>query len=199
LLKRYAAACAYKADVSAGSRIQGTFMNAFDIVIISVLAYGLIRGIFRGLVRELSSIIGVLGGFYAAYTYYPHMTKLLSAWITNPSYLNIISYLVIFAVVVIVVGILAVVIKYLLNIAYLGWVDRVSGALFGMLKAALVICVLFIVLTAFLPKGAPFIKNASLAPYVATTSEVMAKVLSKDMKANFFTKIKELKKAWQTR
>jgi membrane protein required for colicin V production len=34
-----------------------------------------IRGIFRGLVRELASIVGVLGGFYAAYSYYPHVAQ----------------------------------------------------------------------------------------------------------------------------
>jgi membrane protein required for colicin V production len=91
----------------------------------------------------------------------------------------------IFSVVVIVVGILAVVIKYLLNIAYLGWVDRVSGALFGLLKGGLVICVVFIVLTAFLPKGAPVDQKCDPSPHVSTVSEVMAKVLSKDMKENF--------------
>ena len=174
-------------------------MNPFDILIVTILAYGLIRGIFRGLVREISSIVGVLGGFYAAYTYYPHVAKLISPWISNSAYLNILSYLVIFSIVVIIVGVLAVIIKYLLNIAYLGWVDRVSGALFGVLKGSLVICVLFIVLTAFLPKGAPIIKNATLSPYVATVSEVMAKVLSKDMKANFKSKIEDFKKSWQTR
>ncbi|MBC2711052.1 MAG: CvpA family protein [Desulfosarcina sp.] len=174
-------------------------MNPFDILIITILAYGLIRGIFRGLVREISSIVGVLGGFFAAYTYYPHVARLISPWISNPAYLNILSYMSIFSVVVIVVGILAVVIKYLINIAYLGWVDRVSGALFGVIKGGLVICVLFIVFTAFLPKGAPFIKNATLSPYVATVSEVMATVVSKDMKENFVLKIKELRKSWQTR
>ncbi|GAB6905249.1 conserved membrane hypothetical protein [Desulfosarcina cetonica] len=171
-------------------------MNPFDILIVTILAYGLIRGIFRGLVRELASIVGVLGGFYAAYTYYPQMASLLAPWISSPIYLNILSYLIIFSLVVIVVSILAVVVKYLLNIAYLGWLDRVSGALFGVLKSGLVICVLFIVLTAFLPKGAPLIRNASLAPHVATVSEVMAKVLSKDMKKGFVLKIKELRKSW---
>lgn len=174
-------------------------MNPFDILVVTILSYGLIRGIFRGLVREISSIVGVLGGFYAAYSYYPHVAKLVSPWISDVAYLNIISYLSVFSVVVIVVGILAVVIKYLLNIAYLGWVDRVSGALFGLLKGGLVVCVLFIVLTAFLPKGAPMIKNATLAPYAATASEVMAKVISKDMKENFIIKVKDLKKFWQTR
>lgn len=174
-------------------------MNPFDILVITILAYGLIRGIFRGLVREISSIVGVLGGFYAAYTYYPHAARLISPWITNSAYLNILSYMAIFSIVVIVVGILAVVIKYLLNIAYLGWVDRVCGALFGVLKGGLVSCVLFIVLTAFLPKGAPIIKNATLAPHVATASEVMAKVLSKDMKEKFILKIKDFRKSWQSR
>lgn len=174
-------------------------MNSLDILIITILAYGLIRGIFRGLIREISSIIGVLGGFYAAYTYYPLVANLISPWISNPAYLNILSYLVLFAGVVIIVSVLAVVIKYLLNIAYLGWVDRISGALFGMLKGGLVICVLFIALTAFLPKGAPLIQQSTLSPHVAIVSEVMAKVVSKDMKENFVSKIKDFKKKWQNR
>jgi membrane protein required for colicin V production len=118
---------------------------------------------------------------------------MISRWISDPAYLNIVSYMAIFSVVVIIVGMLAVVIKYLLNIAYLGWVDRVSGALFGLLKGGLVICVVFIVLTAFLPAGAPIVKNATLSPHVSTASEVMAKVVSKDMKENFTMKIKDLK------
>jgi membrane protein required for colicin V production len=174
-------------------------MNPFDILILIILVYGLIRGVFRGLVREISSIIGVLGGFFAAYVYYPHVAKLISPWISDPAYLNIISYLAIFSAVVVIVGILAVIIKYLLNIAYLGWVDRVCGALFGLIKSGLVCCVLFIALTAFLPKNAPLIKDATLSPHVAVVSEVMAKVLSKDMKANFMTKLKGLKKSWQHR
>jgi len=174
-------------------------MNPFDVLVVTILTYGLIRGIFRGLVREISSIVGVLGGFYAAYTYYPHVARLISPWISDVAYLNIVSYMIVFSVVVIVVGILAVVIKYLLNIAYLGWVDRVCGALFGLLKGGLVVCVVFIVLTAFLPKGAPVIKNATLSPHISMVSEVMAKVISKEMKENFIIKLKEFRKSWQTR
>jgi membrane protein required for colicin V production len=180
-----------------GCDLQGTVMNAFDVLIITILAYGLIRGVFRGLVREISSIVGILGGFYAAYTYYPRVANLISHLIENKAYLNILSYLIIFSAVVIIVGVLAVVIKYLLNIAYLGWVDRVSGAIFGLLKAGLVVCVLFIVLTAFLPQGNPFIKDSTLSPHVVGTSEILAKVLSKDMKANFTKKIKDFKQSWK--
>jgi membrane protein required for colicin V production len=171
-------------------------MNFFDIIVIVILGYCLIRGIFRGLVKELSSIIGVFGGFYAAYTYYPVLAKPLSKWIANVGYLNILSFLIIFCGVFIIISILGIIINYLLKIVFLGWLDRVSGAMFGAMKGILIVSVLLIALTAFLPKGTPVIKDSLLSPYVTLVSEKMAKVISKDMKHDFSTKIATLKKAW---
>jgi len=172
-------------------------MNFFDIIVIVILGYCLIRGIFRGLVKELSSIIGVFGGFYAAYTYYPVLSKLLSKWIANTGYLNILSFLIIFCGVFIIISILGIIINYLLKIVFLGWLDRVSGAMFGAMKGILIVSVLLITLTAFLPKGTPVIKDSLLSPYVTLVSEKMAKVISKDMKHDFSTKIATIKKAWR--
>jgi len=171
-------------------------MNPFDIVIIVILGYSLVRGLFRGLVKEVSSIIGVFGGFYAAYTYYGLLGKFLSRLIQDVAYLNILSFMIIFCGVLIIVSVLGVIIKYLLNIAFLGWVDRIGGVIFGITKGVLIVSVLFISLTAFLPKGSAFIKNSVLAPHVAWVSEKMAKVISKEMKKDFVTKLGELKKEW---
>ena len=173
------------------------YMNPFDIIIIVILGYSLVRGIFRGLVKEVSSIIGVLGGFYAAFTYYTMLTKFLSGLIKETAYLNILSFLIIFCGVLIIVGILGVIIKYLLNIAFLGWVDRIGGVGFGLVKGILIASILFITLTAFLPKGSAFLKNSMLAPHVSWVSEKMAKVVSKEMKQDFMAKLGELKKAWK--
>jgi len=172
-------------------------MNPFDIIIIVILGYSLVRGIFRGLVKEVSSIIGVLGGFYAAFTYYNMLAKFLSGLIKETAYLNILSFLIIFCGVLIIVGILGVIIKYLLNIAFLGWVDRIGGVGFGLVKGILIASILFIALTAFLPKGSAFLKNSMLAPHVSWVSEKMAKVVSKEMKQDFMAKLGELKKAWK--
>ena len=172
-------------------------MNPFDILIIVILGYSLVRGLFRGLVKEVSSIIGVLGGFYAAFTYYKMLGGLLSGLIKNTAYLNILSFLIIFCSVLILISVLGVIIKYLLNIVFLGWVDRIGGLSFGIIKGVLIVAVLFITLTAFLPKGSAFIKNSVLAPHVSWVSEKMAKVISKEMKQNFIAKSEELKKAWK--
>jgi membrane protein required for colicin V production len=52
------------------------------------------------------------------------------------------------------------------------------------------------ILAAFLPKGTPMIKDSLLAPHVSRVSEIMAQLVSKEMKQEFSTKIVELKKNW---
>jgi membrane protein required for colicin V production len=94
---------------------------------------------------------------------------------------------------------LGVIIKYLLNITFLGWVDRICGAGFGIMKGILIVSVLLIIFTAFLPKKTPMIKDSLLAPHVTLISEKMVKVVSKDMKREFTVKLDELKKIWKFR
>ena len=60
-------------------------MNLFDIVVVIIIGFCLIRGGFRGLVKELSAIVGVLAGYYGAYTYYPEVAAMLSRWISESS------------------------------------------------------------------------------------------------------------------
>ncbi len=172
-------------------------MSPFDVFIIIIISYSIIRGLFRGLVKEVSSIIGVLGGFYAAYSYYPMVAKLLSGVIKEQSYLSILSFLIIFCGILIVISILGVVIKYLLNVAFLGWIDRICGVGFGLIKGVLIVTVIFIILTTFLSKGTPLIKKSILAPHVIWISEQMVGLVSDDMKKDFFTKLDEFKKAWK--
>lgn len=174
-------------------------MNVLDIVIGGILIYTLIRGIFRGLVEEVSSIIGVIGGFYAAYFYYPTAARWLDRWIDEPAYAQIVGFLVIFAAVIILVGILGVVVKYLLNIASLGWVDRVCGALFGSFKGLLIVSVLLFALTAFLPKGAPLMQESRLAPHVTQASALLARVVSKETRQQYQAKLEALKVLWKQR
>ena len=110
-------------------------MNPLDYIIISILGYSLVRGIFRGLVKELSSIVGVVAGLYAARLYYPDVSDLLSKLISTVAYREIAGFFIIFCSVLIVVGIFGIIIKYVLKIASAGWLDRTLGAVFASVKA----------------------------------------------------------------
>ena len=174
-------------------------MNALDIVIGIILVFTLVRGIFRGLVVEISSIIGIFGGIYGAVFYYPAAAQFLHRWISDTAYTNIIGFLLIFGVIFLLVGILGVLIKYLLNIASLGWFDRVCGAAFGGVKGILIASVLLFALTTFLPGGTPLIKTSRLAPHVAVITEGIVKIIPQNMKQRFGEKYKDVKREWKTK
>jgi membrane protein required for colicin V production len=172
-------------------------MNSFDIFIIIILGYSLVRGLFRGLVKEVSSIIGVFGGFYAAFRYYDHLAALLSGLISQTVYLNILSFLIIFCGVLILISILGIIIKYLMNVAFLGWVDRTFGILFGIVKGLLIVSVILLILATFLPAGAPLLKRSILAPHVMGVSERMANLISGELNHDYSAKLEEVKKQWK--
>ena len=171
-------------------------MNLLDYVLLAILGYCLVRGIFRGLIKELSSLVGVLGGFYAAYTYYPVVAGQLARWITQNAYLKAFSFLLLFAVVYLLVSIAGVIIKYLMNIAFLGWLDRIFGALFGAVKGCLIIAVVILALTAFLPSQVTVVEKSYVARHSLQVSAFLVKVTPIEMKRNFSSKMKELQKAW---
>jgi membrane protein required for colicin V production len=172
-------------------------VNLLDYILAVILVYCLVRGIFRGLVKELSALIGVLGGFYFAFNYYPQMTSSLERWITTAAYARIVSFLILFFGVYLVVSIAGVVIKYLMNIAWLGWTDRLTGAFFGAIKGVLIVAVIAAILTTFLPKNTAFLSDSLLVRHTMGISSLLVRIASADMKTLYDTHLKELNQTWQ--
>ncbi len=171
-------------------------MNLLDYVLVAILGYCLIRGIFRGLIKELSSIVGVLAGFYAAYTYYPLVASQLSRWITNAAYLKTVSFLLLFIFVYLLISVAGAILKYLMNIAFLGWLDRLLGAFFGSLKGCLITAVVILALTTFLPSKANVIQKSHVAQHTMRFSAFLIKVTPREMKQSFSAKMKDMNTAW---
>jgi membrane protein required for colicin V production len=172
------------------------FINPIDIGIIIIFGYCLIRGFFRGFIKELFSLIAVFGGFYAACTYYTHIARLLSRWIDKTAYLNILGFLILFIGIFIIISLLGVLIKYLMNIVFLGWMDRMFGIGFGAIKGVLITSIVLMGLTAFLPNCEYYLKQSKLSPKVTMISESMAELIPTEMKKEFVTKLEACKKAW---
>jgi membrane protein required for colicin V production len=180
-----------------GRLLTEASMNALDIFMGVIFGFCLVRGIFRGIVKEITSIVGVFVGFYAAYTYYPVVGNWLSCLIINKAYLNIASFFITFTILFLAVGFVGVVLRYLLKAVALGWADRILGCTFGFLKAVLIVSVLLVPLTTFLPQKSPVMKDSLLAPHVSTLSEKMVAIVPKEMKQKFGDKINALKEAWK--
>jgi membrane protein required for colicin V production len=167
-------------------------MNPLDIIIIIILAYCVIRGLFRGLIKELTAIIALFVGFNAAYNYYPILSQQLAVWLPNFQYLKITSFLIIFFIALIIVNIIGIIIKYIINFAFLGWIDKIFGVAFGVLKAGLIIVILAAIITSFIPKGSVFVSESLIFPYLSQTSKQLVKLIPENMKNNLAIMMKEL-------
>ena len=167
-------------------------MNIFDIVVVVAVAVSLIRGLYKGLVGEVSAIIGVVAGLYAGFTYYPLLAARGAQWISSPVILNLVAFFLVFAAVQIVVGLLSVLIQKLLKLVFLGWVDRTFGMVFGGAKGVLMMTVVFIGITAFIPGSKAFFEGSVTAPYLAEVSKTMTVFVSKNNRTDFLNKLKTL-------
>jgi membrane protein required for colicin V production len=170
-------------------QIQKERMNAFDIVVIVVISFCLIRGLFKGLIGEVSGIIGVTAGFYGAYTYYPNIAVYTGRWIESPAMRNLAAFFVLFSAILIVVTLISILIRKLLRLVFLGWVDCTFGLVFGALKGLMILSVLFIVITTFLPKNSDFLGRSKFSPYIAQVSKVMTVFVSGNTKQEFLKKM----------
>ncbi|MBU0995781.1 MAG: CvpA family protein [Proteobacteria bacterium] len=175
-------------------------MNPLDMIIVVIMAFCLIRGLFRGFVKEISSIIGVMAGYYAAYTYYPDLSDYLSGLMSSGKiYMNVLSFLVLFCGIYLIISLLGVLIKFIMKIAYLGWVDRILGTLFGGIKGILIVSVILIGLATLLPRDTSLIRTSVLSKHVAKVSVVMIRAVPDEMKREFGERLKKLKESWGDR
>ena len=177
---------------------KGIFrMNPFDILIVTILLFCLVRGLFRGFVLEVSSIIGVLAGAYGASIYYPVLSRILSQWISNAAYRNIFSHILIFVTIFFIIGLIGKMIRMLLKIAFMGWFDRLFGAGFGAAKGCLIASVLLLIFTVFLPGNNSILKTSRLSPYLSVVSGNISKIAPRDMQRSFTTNLDGVKKMWE--
>jgi len=171
-------------------------MNAFDIAVIVIVSFCLIRGIFNGLIGEVSGIIGVYAGFYGAYIYYPLAAVYLERVIKTADVRNLAAFFIVFCSLFIFVTFVSLLIRKILKIVFLGWFDRGLGLVFGAAKGVLVAAVFFIMITTFLP-GAGVLNGSKFSPYVAKVSKAMTVFVSKSSENDFSKHLKAIQKKWK--
>jgi len=173
-------------------------MNVLDYVIAGVIGFCLVRGLFRGLVKEISSIVGVFVGYYSACNYYPPVSEIVQGWniIDNPDYVRIAVFFCLFCFVFILIGLVGIVIRYLLRELFISWIDTLFGAGFGMVKGILITSVILVPLAAFLPDDDKLMKESILAPRVTIISKEMIRLVPDHLKEKFNRKVDQLKSFW---
>ncbi|MEF2229623.1 MAG: CvpA family protein [Pseudodesulfovibrio sp.] len=138
-------------------------MNILDIIILVILVIFVIRGLFRGLVQEVLSLIAVVLAVYLAANYQHLLAPYLEPYITTEMVVSGLAYALIFIATLVVFWLLAKLIRTVLNISLLGWVDRTTGGIFGLLEGALISLILLMFVQSFAPQS-DWLKESGIAP-----------------------------------
>jgi len=115
-------------------------MNYFDIAILILISLGMFRGLIKGLIIEVSSLISLYFGIVGSINY----SKFLSSYILNytkwnEATINIICFILLFITIVWSIMLIAKFVTKILKLAYLGLLNKVFGAFFGGIKWILIL------------------------------------------------------------
>ena len=110
-------------------------MNYLDLIILFFLVFGLYKGQSNGLIKEISSVIGLVLAILIASNFNDELALYLLTFIElQDSLIKIISFFILFFIVIKLVEILAKLITKLAKIIALGLVNKILGAVFGLIK-----------------------------------------------------------------
>lgn len=125
-------------------------MNFIDWLIIILVGLGLAKGLLEGLVRQLVSLMGIILGTWVAIHYADMAAVFLQEIHDFPEYVwKPLSFFLPFIVVLLFGNLLATIIQRLLSEIGLGPLNHVAGAVFGGMKAILLLSIAFNLLQLF--------------------------------------------------
>ena len=121
-------------------------MNYIDIILGLLLLFSAIGGFKKGLIAELASLAALILGIWGAIEFSDITAEFLIENLNiQTKHLNIISFVVTFVVIVILVHVVGNVVNKLVDTVMLGFVNRLAGLVFGILKSVLILSVLLVV------------------------------------------------------
>lgn len=131
-----------------------------DIVILVSLAFPAFNGLKKGLIKAVLSLAGLILGIILAGQFYDSLAGLL-AFIPNENAANIIAFVLILVGVMAIAALLARLLTFVASITLLGWVNRLGGAVFGLVLGAILMSAILAVWVKFF--GSDTISESLLA------------------------------------
>ena len=114
-------------------------MTWLDYGVVGVVAVSLIWGAWRGLVREIISILGWIIAFLAANLFAGPLGESMPVSIPSPELRVLVAFLAVFVGALAVATLLGLVLSKIVHAIGLGGLDHTLGSLFGLARGALIV------------------------------------------------------------
>lgn len=122
-------------------------MSFIDIVFAVLLGFAVYKGLKNGFFIEVASFVTLILGIYLAITFSSLTGSIFSdifpSW--NSKYIEITTFIITFLLVVIGIHLSAKILTKLVNFAFLGWINKIAGVVFSVLKTILALSVVLFI------------------------------------------------------
>ncbi|MGB3605929.1 MAG: CvpA family protein [Psychroserpens sp.] len=121
-------------------------MAVIDIILGSLLLFGLIRGFMKGLFVEVASLVALVAGVYGAIHFSGFAAEFLDSRLDwDEKYIQSVAFAITFVIIVLVIALAGKALTKLANFAALGILNKLLGGVFGVLKFGLILSIALIV------------------------------------------------------
>ena len=115
-------------------------MNILDAIILICLIPAIFQGLRKGFISQAISIISLIVGIWASARFADIVTEWVSQYITaSEQVMKIVVFVIILTVVFIALGLIGRLLEKILNFAFLGWINKLAGVAFSLMKAFLIL------------------------------------------------------------
>ncbi len=152
-------------------------MAAVDWILLGVLVFSMVLGAWRGLVYELLSVLGWAVSFYVAQWLAPDVATRLPIQSAAEPMRYAAAFVLIFIAAVFAAGLLAFLLKKLVEAIGLRPVDRTLGAAFGLLRGLILLLAATVVMNMTALKTSGWWQESQGAAALTATLKMLKPVL----------------------
>jgi membrane protein required for colicin V production len=160
-------------------------MNWFDLTLLAILSLSVIVSLFRGLIREVLSLLIWVGAFWLAWTFVDNGANWLVNIIDLPSARHLIAFVALFLAALIVGGMINYLVGKMITKTGLGATDRFFGMFFGLGRGVIAVTALILFLQATPFSKDPWWTESRLTPQFAKLADWVKQQMPEDMAAYF--------------
>ncbi len=137
-------------------------MNIIDIIILVCCIPALFHGFSKGFVSQAISLIALVLGVWLSFKFSVPFGDWLKSFADLPgTVLHIIAFALILTIVMLVLTLIGKAIEKVVKLAMLGWLNKLLGIVFALLKAVLIIGLVIIIFDAIY-NLVPFVSSDTL-------------------------------------
>jgi membrane protein required for colicin V production len=147
-----------------------------DLIFLAMMAIAVFKGIKNGLVVAIFSIVGWILGIYAAFRFADVAAGYLKGTLDmSPKTLYILSFIIVFLIVMLLVHLGAKLVEKTVELAFMGWLNRIGGIFFYVLLYTLIFSVMIFFADKFKLLSDETIAASRVYPWVKPLAQIIQK------------------------